>query len=526
MTQEKKLRNFLFVFLFATVAIYLFGLDGSFVYDDGDQILNRPKLHNLFKFHDVLFCGLRQHRVWQNISFAMNWMISDGKVWSFKLFSLALHLVNSWILFKWLKRLFADRPMLPVFTTVLFLIHPLQTQSVTYVMGVISLIQGFFYLISLYWITEYRLSRMSGLILILVASLFSKETALLIPFMLFAYDFAVLRKEGEKIEWKKWGLVFLIPFLFIPIYFVLKDPVSMFVGTTGFGLYPFFIYLVSQLYYQIFYFILFFNPTLMSVIHETPVMGNLEIFYAVLGGVIWLLTGLFAVFRFKKYPRTAFFIFFYFLNYLPTNSVFQMINPFAEYRLYLPNITLFLGFSLALLMIADWLQRKKVFQSPHWTISSLLMAYFGIFSFLTVYLWRDDVRIYARAAELYPDSELIHINLGVTLVEKKKYNEAFDHLFKSRMNSGWWYGPVQMNALIVARKMYDVGDFQSAWKVLEALEHDPSKDPLPKMFPRLKSTLKEKMIEMKLPLETEFKELYRSGQIYSSPVRPKESVDE
>jgi hypothetical protein len=526
MIHDRSLRKYLLVIGLLTVLIYLVGVNGVFVYDDGDQILNRPRLHDLFRFHDVLFCGLRQHRVWQNISFAMNWTISDGKVWSFKLFSLGLHLVNSWILFKWLKRIFEDRPMLPVLTTAFFLIHPLQTQSVTYVMGVISLIQGFFYLISLYWITEYRLTRMAGLVVILAASLLAKETCMLIPILLFGYDFTLLRKAGEKIEWKKWAIVFAVPFLFFPIYEYLKDPVSMFVGTSGFNLYPFFLYLASQLYYQIFYFILFFNPTLMSVIHEAPVMGDLEVFYAALGGLIWLLTGLFAIFRFKKYPRTAFFIFFYYLNYLPTNSVFQMINPFAEYRLYLPNITIFLGFSLSLLMISDWLQRKKFFQSPHWTIPSLVIVYFGIFTFLTVYVWRDDTRIYSRAAELYPNSELIHINLGVTLVEKNKYNDAFDHLFKSRMNSGWWYSQVQINALVVARKMYEAGDYRSAWKVMEALEHDPSKDPLPKKFPVLKSALKQKMIEHKLPLETDFKELYKSGQIYSSPVRPKESVDE
>ncbi len=526
MTSSKSIRIFLILSVLVTFLVYAFGFNGVFVYDDGDQILNRSKLHDLFRFHDVLFCGLRQHRVWQNISFALNWTISDGKIWSFKVFSLGLHFLNGWILFKWLKRLLADQPYLPVLTTALFLIHPLQTQSVTYVMGVISLIQGFFYLISLYWITEYRLSRMKGLVLILTASLLAKETCMLIPILLFGYDFAVLRKAGDKVEWKKWLIIFLIPFLFFPFYELLKDPVSMFDGTSGFGLYPFFLYLASQLYYQIFYFVLLFNPTLMSVIHEAPVMEQSETIMAVFGGLVWLVSGLFALTRFKKYPRISFFIFFYFINYLPTNSVFQMINPFAEYRLYLPNITLFLAIAALIVMVSDRLKEKGLFQSPHWTISSLLMAYFAIFTFLTVFLWRDDERIYTRAVELYPQSELIHINLGVTLVEKGKYEDAFAHLLKSRSISGWWYRPIQMNALIIAKKMVDSQNYRSAWRIMEALEKDKSKDPLPKYFSALKESLRKKMIENHLPLQTEFDSLYRSGGIYSSPVRPKESVDE
>ena len=451
MEQSRSLKKFLIVVVIATVILYAIGFDGPFVYDDTGQIVKRAKLHNLYYLKDVLFCGLRQHRVWQNISFAMNWMISDGKPWSFKLFSLLLHLLNSYILFQWLKKLFAEKPWVPVMTTALFLIHPIQTQSVTYIMGVITLIQSFFYLFSIYWIHQYRLTRMGGLVTILIASLFAKETCMLIPIVLFGYDFAVLRKPGEKIEWKKWAIIFLVPLLFFPIYHVLKDPVSMYRGTSGFNLYPFFLYLSSQLYYQIFYFILLFNPSLQSIIHEAPIMGTYETILAVFGGISWLFSIGFMLTKFKKYPRTAFFILLYFVNYMPTNSVFQMINPFAEYRLYLGNISLFLGISVLLSLVVDWLKQKNWIRKPEWAVSSVVMFYFGIFTFLTIWVWRSEVSVYARGVNLYPQSELLNVNLGGVYHENGDYESAYFYYMRVRHIAGWLYGPISQNCYVVAK---------------------------------------------------------------------------
>jgi hypothetical protein len=522
MSLNRSLRNFLIIIAVSTIILYLVAVNGPFIYDDGGQIVNRTKLHSLYYFKDVLFCGLRQHRVWQNISFAMNWMISDGKPWSFKVFSLGLHLTNAYILFQWLKKLFSEKPFVPVLTTAMFLIHPLQTQSVTYIMGVITLIQSFFYLISIYWIHQYRLTRMGGLVAILIASLFAKETCMLIPILLFGYDFVVLRKPGEKIEWKKWAIIFAVPLLFFPIYHVLKDPVSMYKGTSGFNLYPFFLYLSSQLYYQVFYFELLFNPTIQSIIHEAPVMGPTESVMAFFGGLSWLIAIGFMFLKFKKYPRTAFFLLLYFVNYMPTNSVFQMINPFAEYRLYLSNITLFLGISVLLGLLVEWMNQKKWIKNPELTLSSLLMLYFSVFTFLTLWIWRSEVSTYSRGVNLYPNSELLNVNLGGVYHDQKDNESAYFYYMRVRAIAGWMYGPVGQNCFIVAKDAFAAGQLELAWKIVDALDRDPAKDPMPKAFYDLKEQVKKKVIEKGLSLDTGFDQMIKDGQLFTLKQRPKE----
>ncbi len=307
------MRYFLPFVVLLTVLIYVFGFNGTFIYDDYNQIVENPEIKNIFNLHDVIFNGNRQIRVWQNLLFGFCWTLSDGKIWSFKLLNLVLHLINGALLFRWLKKFFADQPYLPIVATSLFLIHPLQSQSVTYVMGAISLIQSLFYFMALLWYSNHRLSRMTGLCVILILSLFAKETCALIPLVLFAYEIIIFRKTGEKIEWKKWALLFLIPLLYLPIHAVLKDPFSMYNGVTGFEIFKFFPYIAAQLYYQTFYLLLLFRPEWQSIIHGTPDLSVISVVEAILGGAIWLGGAWFVFFRYKKFPRIAFLLFIYFI---------------------------------------------------------------------------------------------------------------------------------------------------------------------------------------------------------------------
>ena len=500
------MRFFLPFIAFLTVVIYVYGFNGAFAYDDYQQIFNRPEIKNIFKIHDVIFNGLRQHRLWQNLIFGLSWTMSDGQTWSFKLFSLALHLLNSAILFRILKRMFSEQPYLPVITTSLFLIHPLQTQSVTYIMGITTLIQSFFYLYALDWYSRFRLSRLPGLCLILFLSLFAKETAMLIPLVLLAYDFLFFRKDGERFEWRKWAVVFAVPLLFFPIYHILKDPVSMFAGTTGFNLFSFFPYIGAQFYYQVFYVYLLFNPTLQSIIHEIPVYGPYGIACGVAGCLMWLSGFWLILTKSKRFPRIVFFLILYFISYLPTNSVLQMINPFAEYRLYLSNVTMFLGIAWVLIRAFDWLKGKGLFHNPHLTLSSMVMVYFSIFSFLTVMVWKSEVKIFVQTLKRYPQSVIANHALAVAYLHSFDYMNSYIYFTESRFFSGWLNKGLAHGYYTIAGLFFAQGKIPEAWMVLDSMEKDKGRDPLPKEYYEFRDKVKEAMLAAGYSLETNFEQ--------------------
>src|SRR4051812_25649415 len=88
-----------------TFLLFLVSLQGVFIYDDFEQIVNNPLLHELSNLGDVVFCGLRQLRLVANLSFALDWFIADGASWSFHVTNILLHLFNGWLLLSYLTRI-------------------------------------------------------------------------------------------------------------------------------------------------------------------------------------------------------------------------------------------------------------------------------------------------------------------------------------------------------------------------------------------------------------------------------------
>ena len=494
MSNTRAIRYFLPAIFILTTLVYLAGLNGVFLYDDYGQIVTRTRLHQLSNLHDVIFCGLRQNRVWQNLSFALNWTISPGQTWSFKLFSLILHLLNGSLLFLWLKRLFADKPYLPILATSLFLVHPLQIQSVTYVMGVIMLFFGFFMLLSLYWFSKYSLTRMPGLIMILVASLLARETCVLIPFILLIYDLMINKTKIRELPKLKWLILFAIPFLYIPLNAYLSDPgKSMYAGVGGFNLYPFWKHLATQLYFQSFYLSLFINPTLQSILHSNPSIDANMIIGAILGGSIWLLGMAFIALKNQKFPRIAFFAFFFFINYLPTNSFLQLINPFAEYRLYISNISLCILLAYGIHAFGKWLTRKTKLTMAEISVSAIVFSFFTIFTLQNVMIWKNWELIFAQAIKRYPSNEYLYIGLGIEYQHADDLKNAYSSFYQSRMLSGWLNTDLAYLFYMTAAAYYQKGDYQNAWEIVEKMDQEQNKDPLPDNFYKFKNELQQKM---------------------------------
>jgi hypothetical protein len=482
----------MFLILFAltlTLIAYLSGLHGVFTYDDYQQILLRDKLHNIFEIRDVVFCGLRQNRLWQNLSIALNWTITPNSTVSFKTFGLLLHLLNSSLLFLWLRRFLGTKPLVATLTTAIFLVHPLQTQSVTYAMGVISLFQGFFYLLSLHWYSRYRTSRMTGLSLILVLSLFAKETCVLIPVMLLLYEVLIHETPFRDLPVKKWALLFAIPLLYFPIYAVLKDPVSMYEGSTGFSLYPKFDYIYTQAYYQGYLPFLFLNPVLQSIVHGVPGFTKPQMLTAVFGALLWIGVPFLLLFRRKRNQTALFLLAFYFIQYLPTNSFFQMVNPFAEYRLYLCMIPLAALFSLGVEFLVSKLPRHR-FPNAATLIPAIVIAYLGIHTFAQVQIWKSEVKVYANAVKRYPFEESIYYSLAMSYLHIHDLENAFIYLVQTRIHAGFIDAPLSLQFYYVAGLYYKEKKFDRAWNVTEYMEKETARVPLPKQFYELRELIR------------------------------------
>ena len=169
------------ILVLATFAAYQNSFGGPFVFDDGPAIAENPSIRRLWPLSGVLAPGLDggltvSGRPLVNVSLAINYALGGDTVWGYHLFNLLIHVLAGLTLFGVVRRIFAetvgrghrtppnstgrrdqaippyrvDADALAFFTALLWLLHPLQTESVTYVVQRAESLMGLCYLMTLY----------------------------------------------------------------------------------------------------------------------------------------------------------------------------------------------------------------------------------------------------------------------------------------------------------------------------------------------------------------------------------------
>ncbi len=148
----------------ATVAAFSSSFAGPFVFDDQTSVVDNPTIHHLWVIWQPL-CPPRHGetvtgRPLLNLSFAINYAISGCKVWSYHVANLAIHILGALLLFGILRRTLLLPTMrdrwgaaalpLAFVVALLWAIHPLQTESVTYIVQRAESLVGLFYFLTLY----------------------------------------------------------------------------------------------------------------------------------------------------------------------------------------------------------------------------------------------------------------------------------------------------------------------------------------------------------------------------------------
>lgn len=151
----------------ATLAAYHNSFSGPFVYDDISAIKDNPTIRQLWPISTVLSppsnSGVTvSGRPLVNLSLAINYALGGTKVEGYHTLNLAIHLFAGLALFGIIRRTLnlpslcgrfepdGTRTLLAGTTALLWMLHPLQTESVTYVIQRAESLVGLFYLLTFY----------------------------------------------------------------------------------------------------------------------------------------------------------------------------------------------------------------------------------------------------------------------------------------------------------------------------------------------------------------------------------------
>jgi tetratricopeptide (TPR) repeat protein len=152
------------VLVAAVLASYANCYRVPFIYDDPQAILDNPSIRHLWPLSRPLMAAPVDSSVGGrpvvNLSLAVNYALSGTDPWSYHLVNVLIHAVAGLALFGVVRRTLRlpllearfgrDSTALALAIAVLWALHPLQTESVTYVVQRAESLMGLFYLLTLY----------------------------------------------------------------------------------------------------------------------------------------------------------------------------------------------------------------------------------------------------------------------------------------------------------------------------------------------------------------------------------------
>ncbi len=209
----------------ATMAAYSNSLSGPFLFDDVPSIIENPTIRHLWPIGRILLppgqYAAVQRRPLVNASLAINYAISGENTWSYHALNLAMHAAAALLLFGIVRRTLLlprtqtrfARAATPLAATValLWAVHPLLTDAVTYIIQRTEIMAGLFYLLAMYCTIRGATSPRAGRWYVAaaaacVAAMSSKEAAMSAPVVAAIYDRVFLSESWRQVWHRRGGL--------------------------------------------------------------------------------------------------------------------------------------------------------------------------------------------------------------------------------------------------------------------------------------------------------------------------------
>ena len=500
----------------AGLIAYANSFSGAFVYDDYPHIVGNEQIRKL-----SLVSALHSRRPLVSLSLSINYHFGELKTGGYHAVNLIVHLLAAFTLFGVMRRTLrlgrlkntwgSGADWLALAVALLWTVHPLQTESVTYVIQRAESMMGLFYLLTLYCVIRSAGSTRSGLwtIAAVVACVFgmlSKAVMVSAPLVILLYDRTFLSASFAAALRKRWPLYLALCaslLVLVPIGVVggVLNPHPAGPASVGFGykgITPL-EYLATQPSVILHYLRMVFWPQGQCLDYDWQVArATSQVFVPAAVMVLMVVATLIALWR----QWWAGMIGAWFLLILaPTSSFIPIRNAAFEHRMYLPLAAVITGavagfywlllhlprrkttggmgrpaIGVVLLLTATialciaTIRRNRAYRSAAimWTdVVGKRPENFGAFISLGAAL-REERKLdqaigaYQSALKIRPTSPLAYAGLGLALVDKQQFEAAMAPLRKGlelgsgevQVRSGLAYCLVRTNRLDQAVEQY------------------------------------------------------------------------
>ncbi|MBU1710491.1 MAG: tetratricopeptide repeat protein [Proteobacteria bacterium] len=433
------------ILLAATILVYSNTLQAPFIFDDYPNIVE----NRFIQIYEISFESIKDaatkspmgNRWLANLSLALNYSVDQLDTFGFHLVNIVLHICAGFALYYLAGQVMSQAcfpsrrgvlEYIPFFTALLWMLHPVQTNAVTYIVQRMTSMSALFYLFAMICYIKARTHNsikrkyawylgcsVSGFLAVV-----SKENAVMLPIILVAVDFCCLPPRDGHNGFKRFAFPVCIGIaaLLFAMFCLGGDPLSsVFSGYQVRDFTPMERLLTeSRVFFSYLLILLLPLPARLNLNHDYLISHGLfsppQTAFAIAGIVLFV--GLIIILY--RYNRLLAFCLFWFIANLMIESTILPLEIIYEHRLYLPSMLLilmgvFLVFQLPL---------------PPKFVSGLLIALAivsGILTFQRNAVWQNEVGFWQDIVRKSPNLYRAHVNLGKALSDIKDNSQSEQH---------------------------------------------------------------------------------------------------
>ncbi len=490
-----------------------------FIWDDINMISENPVIQDLGNFTSSLKgYNYNSRRFIGYLTFALNYRVGGLNVAGYHIVNLLIHLVNAMLVYLFViltfrtpffvlrgdrekeeKERFPYKTVIALFSALLFVSHPLQTQAVTYIVQRFTSLAALFYLLSIVtyikgrllvirngqW-TKIRKKAGSDLLsvpityrLLPITSFFisficaicamkTKEIAFTLPMVVILYEFSFFKTPLKK------KLLFLLPVLLTliiiplsimnvdkPIGDILSDVSERTRLQTDI---PRGDYIMTQMRVITTYIRLIFFPVNQNLDYDYPIYRSF-LTPSVLLSFLFLLSifgiGLYLFYASRLrsqakdsiqngqrmahggdlpyYRLIGFGTFWFFITLSVESSVIPIVDVIFEHRVYLPSMGAFIAITTSVFLLTERLKNRwhAIDRAVISVLAIIVMVLAGT-TYARNIVWQDEVGFWEDVVSKSPAKSRTHYNLGVAYDSNGFSDNAIEHFIQTlQINPGY-----------------------------------------------------------------------------------------
>jgi protein O-mannosyl-transferase len=410
----------------AAFQTYSPALHGPFVFDD----FNLPYYNPLFPKEQFMswITGVRPLLMF---TFWLNYEWSGRDTFSYHVLGLIFHVANSALVYLIARRLFRWEGLEAVraeiasaFAGTLFLMHPVQTESVAYIASRSENLSVLFFLTA-FAVFIYRRSpeigwlRSATILLLYVAAVGTKENTIILPILFIVTDIWWTREQGSFAALRLNRRLYMPLLALTPLAFILVWRVIVSAKSAGFhiaGLNHPLTYFWTECRAFLTYIALAVFPIRQTIDYDVPWARGPWEWQSLVGLTAAIALAIVAWTWRRRYPAATFGIALFLLLLAPTSSFIPLADPIAEHRMYLPM----LGVALisAAILVRSLESRASVIAA------AAIIVIAALASSHRNHVWGSEAALWTDAVSKAPDKQRDYSHLIHGLVREKQCNSA------------------------------------------------------------------------------------------------------